>query len=98
MPNIRWHDLRATYATLLLSNSYSPKAVSKLLGHSKELITVDVYGDNHRLVEDCLEELEPYIAEVIPKKIENDFTEDVYIFNNIEQYIYELNFQHEWTR
>lgn len=92
LPNIRWHDLRATYATVLLKNNYSPKAVSQLLGHSKELITVDVYGDKFKLVEDCLEELEPFIAEVIPAKNDNDFTEDMYIINIIEQYIYELDF------
>lgn len=92
LPNIRWHDLRATYATVLLKNNYSPKAVSQLLGHSKELITVDVYGDKCKLVEDCLEELEPYIAEIIPKRNDNDFTNDMHIINIIEQYIYELSF------
>ena len=33
LPDIRWHDLRSTYCTLLLKNGFSPKAVSKLMGH-----------------------------------------------------------------
>lgn len=49
LPDIRWHDLRSTYCTLLLKNNYSPKAVAKLMGHSKEIITMDVYGDNQNI-------------------------------------------------
>ena len=67
LPDIRWHDLRATYCTILLKNEFNPKAVSKLMGHAKEIITIDVYGDNHEIIEDCLERLEPFIEEVLPK-------------------------------
>ena len=42
--NIRFHDVRHTYASLLLSNGASPVYVSKQLGHSSIRITVDVYG------------------------------------------------------
>lgn len=45
LPDIRWHDLRATYCTILLKNDFNPKAVSKMMGHAKEIITIDVYGD-----------------------------------------------------
>lgn len=61
MPDIRWHDLRATYCTILLKNDFNPKAVSKLMGHAKEIITIDVYGDKQEIIEDCLEALEPFI-------------------------------------
>ena len=40
LPDIRWHDLRTTYCTLLLKESFNPKAVSKLMGHAKEIIIV----------------------------------------------------------
>ena len=50
LPDIRWHDLRSTYCTLLLKNNFSPKAVSKLMGHARELITMDVYGDNGNII------------------------------------------------
>ncbi len=45
-PVYLWHDLRSTYYTLLLNNDLSPEAVSRLMGHAGELITIDVYGDN----------------------------------------------------
>ncbi len=82
LPNIRWHDLRSSFCTILLKNNYSPKAVSKLLGHSKEIITVDVYGDMTKIIEDCLEELQPFIDDVLlcsskKSNIEDDVVIDV---------------------
>lgn len=38
------HDLRHTYATLLLMDRHSPAYVQKQLGHSSITMTVDVYG------------------------------------------------------
>lgn len=32
LPDIRWHDLRSTFCTLLLKNDFNPKAVSRLMG------------------------------------------------------------------
>lgn len=37
LPDIRWHDLRSTFCTLLLKNDFNPKAVSKLWGMPKRL-------------------------------------------------------------
>ena len=52
------------------------------MGHAKEIITIDVYGDTAEIIEDCLDELQPFIDDVIPKE-ENenstDFSEDNYI-------------------
>lgn len=38
------------------------------MGYAKEIITIDVYGDNREIIEDCLESLEPFIEEVLPEK------------------------------
>lgn len=79
LPDIRWHDLRSTYCTLLLKSDFNPKAISKLMGHAKELITMDVYGDNKGIIADCVDELQPFIDEVMPD-IETDgilVTEDI---------------------
>lgn len=65
MPDIRWLDLRSTFCTLLLKNNLNPKAVSKLMGHAKELITMDVYGDNRGIIVDCVDEIQPFIDEVM---------------------------------
>jgi len=44
LPKIRFHDLRHTAASLLLNNGQGAIAVSKLLGHSKPSVTVDIYA------------------------------------------------------
>lgn len=40
----RFHDLRHTYATWLLSRNVPVHTVSKLLGHTSIAITADIYG------------------------------------------------------
>ena len=67
LPDIRFHDLRATYCTLLIKNNFNLKAISKVMGHSSEIISVDVYGDNEEIIADCLDELKPFIKLVKPK-------------------------------
>lgn len=44
LPNIRFHDLRHTCATLLLGKSVHVKLVQELLGHSTIAVTVDTYS------------------------------------------------------
>jgi integrase len=41
---IRWHDLRHTYATLLLSRGTHPTYVQKSLGHASVQLTLDRYS------------------------------------------------------
>jgi integrase len=44
LPDIRWHDLRHTYATLLLSRGTHPTYVQKSLGHASVQLTLDRYS------------------------------------------------------
>jgi len=44
LPDIRFHDLRHTTATLLLSQNVHPKVVQELLGHSQISLTMDTYS------------------------------------------------------
>jgi integrase len=44
LPIIRFHDLRHTAATMLLSNGVHPKVASEMLGHSTVAITLDLYS------------------------------------------------------
>lgn len=44
LPRMRFHDLRHTCATLLLSKNVNPKIVSEMLGHSSIAITLDTYS------------------------------------------------------
>ena len=44
LPDIRFHDLRHSAATLLLSLGIHPKVVQKLLGHTQISMTMDIYS------------------------------------------------------
>jgi integrase len=44
LPQIRFHDLRHTCATLLLTKNVNPKVVSEMLGHATIAITLDTYS------------------------------------------------------
>jgi integrase len=41
---IRFHDLRHTFATLMLQNGEHPKLVQEMLGHATIAITMDTYS------------------------------------------------------
>ena len=43
-PTFRFHELRHTLATLMLSNGESLNVVQETLGHSQASMTLDVYG------------------------------------------------------
>jgi integrase len=44
LPEIRFHDLRHTCATLMLSGGIHPKVVQELLGHANVTVTLDTYS------------------------------------------------------
>ncbi len=44
LPDIRFHDLRHSAATLLLSLGVRPKVVQELLGHTQISMTMDIYS------------------------------------------------------
>ena len=55
------------------------------MGHASEIISVDVYTDNDEIINDCVEEIESFINEVIPQEDNNIeeiiFDEEVEIIN-----------------
>jgi integrase len=44
VPDVHFHDLRHTCATLLLTKGVHPEIVSEMLGHSSIAITLDTYS------------------------------------------------------
>ena len=89
LPDIRWHDLRSTYCTLLLKEAFNPKAVSRLMGHAKEIITMDVYADNKGIIADGVPEIELYMKEVLPnlEEIERFKEEMLEIVVDVTEYL-----------
>ena len=73
LPDIRFHQLRTTYTTILLKNDFNIKGIANLLGHSKEIISADIYGDTQQIIEDCLYAMEPFIEAVLPKIQEDKY-------------------------
>lgn len=76
LPNIRWHDLRRSYCTLLLQNEFNPKAASCFMGHAKEIITINVYGDNKVMAVDCTREIDMFISELHLHQMEPTMAEE----------------------
>jgi integrase len=44
LPDITYHQLRHTYASLLLYQGTRITEVSRLLGHASTVITLEIYG------------------------------------------------------
>lgn len=62
LPEMRFHDLRHTAASLMLNRNVNPLAVSKRLGHARTSITLDTYGH-------LMPNLQEEVAEVIDELI-----------------------------
>ena len=73
LPDIHFHQLRNTYTTILLKHDFNIKGISHMLGHSKEIISADVYGDTAEIIEDCLYAIEPFMEEVLPESREEKY-------------------------
>jgi len=44
LPYIRFHDLRHTFASLMMPNVKNPQVVQEMLGHSRISTTLDLYS------------------------------------------------------
>lgn len=67
MRRIRFHDLRHTCASLLLSAGVHPKVVQELLGHASIKITLDTYSHMMpNMQEDAVKQLDKLLNEECP--------------------------------
>ena len=86
VPNIRFHDLRHTAASLLLATGMPLLEVSRQLGHSRASTTLDVYG---HLVpgkrSNAVEKIDQLLSETtaeLPQSLENNATNALQLMNN----------------
>ncbi len=77
LPKIRFHDLRHTAASLMLNHGVPVIVVSKILGHAKPSITLDVYGHLYhemqveaaRIMDELITPIQVDIAEKVSQDI-----------------------------
>ncbi|MFC1826615.1 tyrosine-type recombinase/integrase [Thermodesulfobacteriota bacterium] len=66
--DFRFHDIRHTFASLLLSNGESPVYVKEQMGHSSIKMTVDIYG---HLIPSSNRQAVNQLDEIAPKPHQN---------------------------
>lgn len=70
LPDMRWHDLRHTYATVLKENEISLKAISACMGHHGTEITENVYINlpKAEVICECEKEMADFMRDILPQK------------------------------
>jgi len=63
LAGVRFHDLRHTFASLMLLRGAKPKVISEALGHSSVAFTMDVYS---HIIEGMQEDAMALLDEVLP--------------------------------
>ncbi|MBM4463461.1 MAG: site-specific integrase [Chloroflexi bacterium] len=63
LENVRFHDLRHTFASLMLQRGAKPKVISEALGHSSVAFTMDVYS---HIIEGMQADAMALLDEVLP--------------------------------
>jgi integrase len=63
LSGVRFHDLRHTFASLMLLRGAKPKVISEALGHSSVAFTMDVYS---HIIEGMQEDAMALLDEVLP--------------------------------
>ena len=63
LEGVRFHDLRHTFAILMLLKGAKPKVISEALGHSSVAFTMDVYS---HIIDGMQEDAMALLDEVLP--------------------------------
>jgi len=64
LENVRFHDLRHTFASLMLLRGAKPKIISEALGHSSVAFTIDVYS---HIIEGMQQDAMALLDGILPK-------------------------------
>ena len=68
LEGVRFHDLRHTFASLMLLRGAKPKVISEALGHASVAFTMDVYS---HIIEGMQEDAMALLNEVLPAGVNN---------------------------
>ncbi len=63
LENVRFHDLRHTFASLMLLRGAKPKVISEALGHASVAFTMDIYS---HIIEGMQSDAMALLDEVLP--------------------------------
>jgi len=63
LEGVRFHDLRHTFASLMLLRGEKPKVISEALGHASVAFTMDTYS---HIIEGMQEDAVALLDEVLP--------------------------------
>jgi len=66
LKGVRFHDLRHTFASLMLLRGAKPKVISEALGHASVAFTMDTYS---HIIEGMQEDAMALLDEVLPAGI-----------------------------
>lgn len=65
MPDVRFHDLRHSYAVISLKSGDDVKTVQENLGHATAAFTLDVYGHvTEKMKKDSANRMQSFIESV----------------------------------
>lgn len=80
VPRVRFHDLRHSAASLMLNNGIPVIVVSKILGHAKPSITLDIYGHLYNEMQGdaarLMDEIVSPIKFTLPRKVYSGSSRD----------------------
>jgi integrase len=74
LEHVRFHDLRHTFASLMLARRAPPKVISEALGHSSVAFTMDTYS---HIIEGMQEEAMALLDEVLPAGVSKQNNADL---------------------
>ena len=74
LENVRFHDLRHTFASLMLLRGAKPKVISEALGHSSVAFTMDVYS---HIIEGMQSDAMALLDEVLPAGVNKNSVADL---------------------
>ena len=66
LEGVRFHDLRHTFASLMLNKGAKPKVISEALGHASVGFTMDVYAD---IIDGMQEEAMALLSDALPEGV-----------------------------